>query len=305
MEVKALSELSSELLAEIKRLHFQTKKLVDQGITGGYKSAFRGIGMEFEEIREYLPGDDTRSIDWKVTARYQKPFIKSYREERELTVCIAVDVSASTLSGTKKHIREQLIAKIGAMLTLIAKNNNDKVGLLTFSDQVESYHPPRKARHAVWRILREVLSPKRHNKKTNLAATCKYLRQVLKRHSIVFIISDFIDDNFELELAALQNKHEVCAIIIRDPGETELPNAGLINFIDPETGESIVIDSSNTEVRKKYSNVAKRINTQRLSTLKRYGIDHIVIESEEEISGKLRKYFLRRGNQRSSSLSVT
>lgn len=288
------SSLDPKVIAEIKRLQFQTKKLVDQGISGQYRSAFRGLGIEFEEVREYFPGDDTRAIDWKVTARHQKPFIKSFREERELTVCIAVDISASTLCGTKSNVREYLIAKVGAILTLIAKNNNDKVGLLTFSSCVESYYPPRKAKHAVSRILTEVLSPKRTQDATNLGIACKHLSKVLKKHSIIFIISDFLDAHYEKEMSALSNKHEVCAIVVHDESDLELPNVGLLKIIDQETKQSILLDTNNPKTRKLYKEQAKLKREVRNDYFKRSAIDFLEITNENEVINQLRRYFTKR-----------
>lgn len=299
-----LSSIDPKILAEIKRLQFQTKKLVDRGISGQYRSAFRGLGMEFEEVREYFPGDDTRAIDWKVTARYQKPFIKSFREERELTVCIAVDISASTLCGTQQNIREHLIAKVGAVLTLIAKNNNDKVGLLTFSNCIESYHPPRKAKHAVARILTEVLSPNRTQAGTSIATACQHLRKVLRKHSIIFIVSDFLDQNYEKELAVLRNKHEVCAIVISDQSDLELPRVGLLKTIDSETGAIVTIDTKDQKTRKAYAKEANRLKKQRGDYFKRHAIDFLEIKNDEDIINQLRKYFSKRSTKQSGIRSV-
>ena len=254
-------QLDPELLAEIKKLHFQTKRLADENLMDSYKSAFRGTGIEFEEVREYLPGDDIRSIDWKVTARTGTPFIKSFREERELTVLIAVDVSASTHTGTRGQLREELIAKVGAVLTLIALGNNDKVGLLTFSDIVESYHPPRKARSAVWRILHEVLMPRSSKNtasdKTNTAELFSFISRVMKRRAIIFVISDFLELNFEDELASVAKRHDLTVMPVVDPSDFQLPAAGLLKVVDPETGAERLIDSGNPTVQDEYRKRAR------------------------------------------------
>lgn len=286
-------ELDPALLAEIRTLHFHVKKLADQGISGSYRSAFRGRGIEFEEVREYLPGMDIRSIDWKVTARSGTPYVKSYREERELTVMIAVDVSASTITGTRCQLRDTLLAKAGAVLTLIALANNDKVGLVTYSDSLETYHPPRKARSSVWRILHEVLTPGLYRRGTDLAGLCFFLNKVLKRKSIIFILSDFASpsSDFEHQLAVLTKRHDVTALWARDPVEFELPPRGLFRLRDPETGSETVVDCSNAAVRRKFSELMQNHEQSIRSAFRRRGVGVIELRTDQPFVYEMRRFF--------------
>lgn len=294
MELFNRSSLSTAELAEIKRLHFFTRRLVNAGIAGEYRSAFRGHGIEFEEVREYTPGDDVRSIDWKVTARMNAPFVKSYREERELTVVIAVDVSASTHSGTCRQLRERLIAQVGAVLTLIALNNNDKVGLVTFSDRLETYHPPRKGRGAVWRILKEVLNPAVYSRGTDLSALFVFLNSVLKRRSIIFILSDFFASGYDTALATLAKRHDCVAVRVKDPVDTTLPPIGLISLCDPETGTTTLLDLGSTASRTAYEELSANAQKQFGDTLQRYRIDCIELQTNKSFVHELKRYFERR-----------
>ncbi len=286
--------LTPDLLAEIKRLHFQTKRLADQGVVGRYRSAFRGLGMEFEEVREYFPGDDVRAIDWKVTARSQKPYIKTYREERELTVVVAVDVSASTLAATRGRIRADIVARVGAILTLIALNNNDKVGLVTFSDRIESYHPPRKAKSAVWRILHEVLTPTSANRATDIGGLCRFLSNVLTRRSIIFLVSDFIGESFELPLATLAKRHDVTALVVTDPADAELPKTGMVAVVDPETDERVLIDCADDAVREAYRAEARRAHLHRSSLLRRLGVASVELATDRPFMSEIKRFFDRK-----------
>lgn len=291
MTQKTLSSLDPELLQEIRRIHFQTRRSADRGLSGSYRSAFRGKGIEFEEVREYFPGDDVRAIDWNVTARSGIPHIKTYREERELAVLLAVDVSASTFTGTRLQLRESLIARVGAMITLIALRNNDKVGLVTYSDQLESYHPPRKARSAVWRILHEVMSPGEYRPQTDLAALFVFLRQVLKRKTVVFVLSDFISPPFEQEIALLSKRHEINLIQVADPIDSSLPDVGLFRTRDPETAQELLLDTSDPKVRSSFEtrSVARQ---QTLNSLcAKHGIDLLRLQTNEDYMHSLRQFF--------------
>lgn len=296
VRTSAPRQLPPEILQEVKKLHFHTRRLADQGLRGSYRSAFRGQGIEFEEVREYVPGDDVRSIDWKVTARSQKAFVKSYREERELTVLLAVDVSASTMTGSKQQLRETLLAKVGAVLTFIALANNDKVGLVTFSDRIEQYHPPRKARSAVWRILHEVLTPQAHGSKTALPDAIAFMNRVLKRKSIIFILSDFFDRSYELPLATLAKRHDVTAVVVRDPLDFALPAGGLVQVRDAETGEERVVDLADATVRDEYAKRVQHSHQALSQTFASLGIDALQLRTDEEFMPKLRRYFHSRSN---------
>ncbi len=298
------TKLSPEVLAEIRKLHFHTRQLASEGIAGQYRSAFRGRGMEFEEVREYTPGDDVRSIDWKVSARMNMPYIKMFREERELTVMIAVDVSGSTLTGTRKYLRDELIARVGAVLTLIALMNNDKVGLVTFDTQLRTYHPPRKARGAVWRILHEVMGSLEENRTqsisagTNLADMCDFLSKVLRRRSIVFLLSDFLDSGISRTLGTLSKRHDVTAIVAADPADIELPNAGLINITSPESGVTRLIDTSDPHIRKDYREKALYAKKALKTLMARHRVGLIELQTDEPFMPALAKYFGQRTTQR-------
>lgn len=297
MELFGTTKIGPEILAEIRKLHFQTRRLANEGVSGQYRSAFRGRGMEFEEVREYRPGDDVRSIDWKVTARKRVPYVKSFREERELTVMIAVDVSASTFTGTRGQLRETLLAKVGAVLTLIALQNNDQVGLVTFSDTLQSYHPPRKARGAVWRILQEVLGRSDDTAsggRTDLGALCLFLNSVLKRRAIVFLLSDFLDDNYETALGALAKRHDVTACIVTDPADVELPPSGLVEVSDPESGTAALLDCSDEPMRREFRRAMQEAEARRTNILRRHRVNVINLQTDQPFMPALQLYFSRR-----------
>jgi len=290
MELFKRRSLPSELLAEIRNLHFQTKRFADEGVIGQYRSAFRGHGIEFEELREYVPGDDIRSIDWKVTARLGRPYVKRYREERELSVMLAVDVSASTRTGTKSQVREEIVAQVAALLTLVALRNNDKVGLVTFSDRIETFHPPRKARSAVWRILHEVLSPEVSSSGTDIDGVCRFLNNVLGKPSIVFLISDFFATGYESSLALLAKRHDLTAVSVRDPGDTELPDLGLIRLRDPETGKACLVDTSDPIWRAEYLDNANAWREKAKHTFSKNRIGLLELYTDQPVIAPLKRY---------------
>lgn len=293
-----LQQLEPEIFAEIKRLHFLSLRLANETAAGAYKSAFRGQGMEFEEVREYVPGDDIRSIDWKVTARTHTPHIKRYREERELTVIVAADVSASTFCGTGTKLRERIIAKTAAVLSLIAQRNNDNVGLVTFSDRIEHYHPPRKARGAAWCIIHEVLTPGNYNARTDLGTACEFLSRVLKRRAIVFLISDFMTSDYELPLARLAARHDVTAIRVEDPADTVLPRVGLAYLKDPETGEEALVDTNNAALRAHYKKESRR-KAENLSELFRQNkVGLLNLKTDGPFIDVIRKFFELKAQKR-------
>jgi uncharacterized protein (DUF58 family) len=300
MDLFQKTVLTPEQIAEVRKLHFSTKHIVTEGIAGQYRSAFKGRGIEFEEVRPYIPGDDVRSIDWKVTARTNIPHVKSYREERDLTVMIVVDVSSSTVTGTKNQLRERLIAQVGAALTLMALNNNDKVGLATFSDRLETYHPPRKGRNAVWRILQEVLSRSEYHPRTDLRELCIFLNSILKKKSVLFIVSDFFAGGYEEPLATLSKRHDVTAIVVEDPIDYALPNAGLIQVVDPESNQTCLIDAGNEKVRLAYTMHAEKLRQERTSLLRRNGAKVVELATNESFIPQLKKYFESRDIYRRS-----
>lgn len=300
----AFSQLDPNLIQEIRRLSFITRKMASTGLMGVYKSAFRGQGIEFEEVREYQPGDEIRSIDWKVTARTGQPFVKSYREERELTVMIAVDISASTLTATKGQLRSSLIAQVGALLTFIALHNRDKVGLVTFAEEVKSYFPPKRNRSSVWRILHEVLGAERNHRGTDIKNLCSFLSGVLKGHAVIFIISDFKSPSFEKEISILNKRHDVTAIRIMDACDRELSGSGMIRAVDPESGESFLIDLSSAETRERYSHLANTANHNLRTMFRQRKVDLLELSSDQPFLDTLRNFFLAKQSSKSRTSYV-
>ena len=295
MDLSKNTILTPELFAEIKRLQILVHRMVNERTAGQYRSAFRGQGIEFQDLREYFPGDDIRSIDWKVTARSRKPYVKSYREERELTVMVAIDVSRSTRSGTRSQLRSALVAKLGAVLTLLALRNNDKVGLVTFSDQIETYHRPRKARSAIWRILHEVLAPQEYRPRTDIGGSLGFLKKVLKRSSVVFVISDFLDGkDFEQELAVLGKRHDVTAVLVTDPSEFALPEAGLVTVEDPESGRTVLLDTTSRDLRSTYGKLADEARRDLRATFRKHRIGLLELSTDRPFMHDVRRYFTRR-----------
>lgn len=305
--------LDAEMLAEIKRLHFYTRKLANEGLVGQYRSAFRGRGVEFEEVREYAPGDDISSIDWKVTARTGKPFIKCYREERELSVMLACDVSASTYTGTRGQLRARVLAQLGALFTLVALANNDKVGLVTYSDRLETYHPPRKARGAVWRILHEMMGMRNQDRGTDLAACLSFLNLTLKRSSVVFFLSDFnfsgnsvaaVESNiakFEVALGVLAKRHDVTAVRVKDFIDSDIALSSqrmLLRVVDPETGQPRIIDTGDIRVLEAYRERAMERELQLSRLFARYGVSLLTVDTVDDILPVINRYFaVRRGKR--------
>jgi len=241
--------LTKELLKQVRQIEIKTRGVVNDVFSGEYHSVFKGRGMEFSEVREYQPGDDVRSIDWNVTARFGHPFIKIFEEERELTVMLLVDLSGSLVFGTVEKTKQQIAAELSAILAFSAMKNNDKVGLILFTDQIEKFVPPRKGRSHVLRIIREVLSFEPHGNKTDLKGALEYFNHTIKKKSIAFLISDFIDEGYEKIIRIVGKKHDLIGLVLRDPREKELPKAGLIKFRDAETNQIRYIDTSDKNVR--------------------------------------------------------
>lgn len=239
----------AEILKKVKRVEIDTRKMVNNIFSGEYHTHFKGQGMTFADFREYVAGDDIRSISWTLTARAGKPYIKTFEEERELTMILAVDVSGSQDYGSKNYFKGETLTYVAATLAFSAVKNNDQVGLLLFSDEVELYLPPKKGRAQVYRILRELLYFKPKSQKTNIASGLDYLRGVLKKRSTVFLLSDFRDQNYEASLRLLERKHEVIAGLVQDETEFVFPDVGLIELQDAETGEVSLIDTSNPVFR--------------------------------------------------------
>jgi uncharacterized protein (DUF58 family) len=289
-----MTKLSQEDFQKIRKIQIHTSQLVNEILAGAWHSAFKGRGIEFEEVREYQSGDEVRSIDWNVTARMHHPYVKVFREERELTVVLLVDVSASSRFGSQNHLKRDLIAEIGAALTFSAIRNSDKVGLILFSDFVEKYIPPKKGVRHVLRVIRELLAYTPQGKGTNLLSALDFAGGVLKKSAICFLISDFICSLYQKEMSILAKKHDLIAINITDPYEMEFPEMGLVNIIDLETGEFHTINTSNQLVLEhfKNKNVERRNDVE--WTMKTIGAGFLNIRTDEPYLPVLHKFFKTR-----------
>jgi uncharacterized protein (DUF58 family) len=288
------STLPPELLAQIRRIEIRARRLASTLLAGDYRSVFRGSGIEFAEAREYVPGDDVRLIDWNVTARMGTPWVKHYVEEREINVISAVDLSASQLAAGPRSGRLGVAAEVCALLSFAAAFNNDLTGLLTFSDRVERFVPPAHGPRHVLRLVREVLFHDDPHPATDLAASVDYLSRVLRRRSIVFILSDFFDAGYEQSLRTLGRRHEVVALTLVDPLDLELPDVGLIELEDAERGGRVLLDSSNRDVRRRYRDAALERAEQRRATLASAGVDEVELRLDEDYVAPLLHYFRRR-----------
>lgn len=255
--------ISPELFAQIRAIQVRTRRLVTDVMAGDYESTFKGRGMEFEEVREYQPGDDVRHIDWNVTARTGLPHVKVHKEERELTVMLVVDVSASGSFGTVDRFKRQAAAEAAAILAYAAVKSNDRVGLVVFSDQVESYIPPKKGSGHVWRVIREILGARARRRGTDIEGALRFLAKVLKRRAVVFVVSDFIDSGYDDALRTLARRHEVTAVTVGDPAEQVLPDVGLLEVEDAETGQRILIDTSNAKARARFDQRRRKVAAAR------------------------------------------
>ncbi len=285
---------TSELLKKVRRIEIKTKGLSKHIFAGQYQSAFKGRGMAFSEVREYGFGDDIRNIDWNVTARFSKPYIKIFEEERELTVMLMIDVSNSQNFGTKSRFKENLVTELAAVLAFSAIQNNDKVGVIFFSDKIEKFIPPKKGKKHILFIIRELISFKPESKKTDISVALKYLVNVIKKRSTVFILSDFFDKDFTKALQTAKHKHDIVALKIYDEREETMPNIGLIKFEDSETGKEMWINTSNKKVRENFKNrnIANEHNLKQ--TFLRTGVDYARINTNEDYIKPLLRLFKTR-----------
>jgi len=283
-----------EILRQVKLLELRTRGLVNSLFAGEYRSVFKGQGMEFAEVREYVAGDEVRSIDWNVTARMQRPFVKRYIEERELTVMLAVDVSGSERFGTRRRFKSELASELAAVLAMAAIRNNDRVGTIMFTDRVEHVVPPRKGRRHALRVIRDLLAFEPEGRGTDLAAATDYLSKMLHHKSVIFLVSDFMDEGIEHPLKLLAQRHDVVAVTVRDPSELELPDVGLARFVDPETGETIDVDTSDPDVRAQFLKNVGGDADRRRRLLRRLAIDEIPVSTDQSIMDPLLKFFRTR-----------
>jgi uncharacterized protein (DUF58 family) len=289
--------LPKEIIRKVRRIEIRTKRLVNDVFSGEYHSIFKGRGMEFEEVREYQPGDDVRVIDWNVTARYGHPFVKRFKEERELTVMILVDASSSGEFGTAQRMKGEIAAELCSVLAFSAIKNNDRVGMIIFTDRVEKYIPPKKGSSHVLRLIREVLYFEPQHQRTDINCALEFLGRVIKRRSVVFLVSDFLSSGFEKLLAIANKKHDLVAIKIADPRETELPNVGFIELEDTETGEQIVIDTRNPEVRRSFQQYSLKEKRNLDRSFRSVNLDHIYITTDRSYVEPLMAFFRLRAKR--------
>tara|TARA_R100001369_G_scaffold29172_1_gene52385 strand:- start:75276 stop:76142 length:867 start_codon:yes stop_codon:yes gene_type:complete len=285
---------TKELLKKVRKIEIKTKRLSNHVFGGEYHSTFKGRGMTFSEVRSYQFGDDVRSIDWNVTARYNEPFVKVFEEERELTMMLVVDVSGSELFGSKQQFKREIITEIAATLAFSATQNNDKIGLLLYSDQMELFIPPKKGRSHVLRIIRELLEFEPKGKRTDLVEALKYVSSVMKKKAIIFVLSDFMADGYQQTLKILSGKHDVTGIRIYDEREEEIPNLGLVQMIDGETGEMMVVNTGAKSVRTAYAKYFRERETYFKESFNKSGAGTISTRVDEGYVKKLLGYFKRR-----------
>ena len=286
---------TKELLKKVRKIEIKTRRLSDHVFGGEYHSTFKGRGMTFSEVRQYQFGDDVRNIDWNVTARYNEPYIKVFEEERELTMMLMVDVSGSEMFGTEQQFKNEVVTEIAATLAFSATQNNDKIGLILFSDKVELYIPPKKGRSHVLRIIRELIEFKPESKHTNLAEALKFLSNVMKKKAIVFVLSDFIADDYSQTMKIVSGKHDVTGIRVYDKREEEIPNLGMVQMQDEETGELMLVNTSSKKVRINYGKFYhEKVNYYKESFTKS-GAGVINCRVDESYVKKLLGYFKRRG----------
>jgi uncharacterized protein (DUF58 family) len=283
-----------EVLRQVKLIELRTRGLVNSLFTGEYRSVFKGQGMEFAEVREYQPGDEVRSIDWNVTARMRRPFVKRYIEERELTVMLAVDLSGSERFGTVRRFKSELATELGAVLAMSAVRNNDRVGILLFTDRVEHVVPPRKGRRHALRVIRDLLVHEPEGRGTDVPGAVDYLGKMLSHHAIVFMISDFIGQDVERPLKLLSQQHDVVAVTVEDPSERVLPDVGLARLTDPETGLTVNVDTSDPEVRAQYERAVGAEHDARRQLLRRLAIDEVPVRTDTGYIEPLLKFFRAR-----------
>ena len=292
-----MSGISPEILRQVKRIELQTRRLVNSRFVGEYHSVFKGQGMEFSEVREYQPGDEVRTVDWNVSARMRRLFVKRFVEERELTVLLIVDCSGSSRFGTGERDKQAMAAELAAVLALTATRNNDRVGLLLCSDRIEHVVPPRKGRRHALRLVRDVLAWPSSSRGTDLAVALDWAARVLTHHSVVFVISDFVTPPVERQLKLLSQRHDLVAVVLDDPGERTLPNLGVVRLVDAETGRLAEIDTSRQEVRERYLRELGTEREARQRLLRRLAIDEVLVRTERGYAEPLMRFFSARARR--------
>tara|TARA_B100000809_G_scaffold266892_2_gene332639 strand:- start:12313 stop:13185 length:873 start_codon:yes stop_codon:yes gene_type:complete len=288
---------TKEILKKVRKIEIKTRRLSDHIFSGEYHSSFKGRGMTFSEVREYQFGDDIRNIDWNVTARYNQPYIKVFEEERELTMMLVVDISGSELFGTTSQFKKDTITEIAATLAFSATQNNDKVGLILFSDAVELFIPPKKGKSHVLRIIRDLIEFHPKSKKTNINEALKYLSNVMKKKTIVFVLSDFMDNSYEQTLKIVGKKHDVTGIRVYDKHDAEIPNLGMVPMQDSESGETIMVNTSSKSVRNAYKANYLELTDFYKTTFSKSGAGTISTQVDESYVKKMLGYFKQKGGK--------
>ncbi|MGK0388459.1 MAG: hypothetical protein ACI94Y_001189 [Maribacter sp.] len=282
---------TKELLQKVRKIEIKTKGMSKHLFSGAYHSTFKGRGMSFSEVRNYFPGDDVRTIDWNVTARTNEPYIKVFEEERELTAVLLVDVSRSSMFGTTSQMKSEFITEISAVLAFSAIQNNDKVGVIFFSDKVEKFIPPKKGKQHILRIIRELLDFRPESNGTNLGVAIRYLNNVIKKRSIAFILSDFLTEGYDNALRVAAKKHDIIGLRIYDPRDETLPNIGLVRMADAETGRKLWIDTASKSVRDKYESFNKNLVNNFKTLFSKAGKDTVSIRTDESYEKALLGFF--------------
>jgi len=289
--------LTQDLAKKIRRIQITTTRIVNQVMAGQYQSAFRGRGMEFAEVREYTPGDDIRTIDWNVTARFGKPFVKQFVEERELTVLFLNDLSGSQFFGSVNRLKSELAAEICAVLAFSAIRNNDRVGSVLFSDTIHNFIPPKKGTQHVLRVVRDLLYTRPENRGTDIAGVLDYLNRIQKRRAVVFLVSDFLGSDFEKNLRLAARRHDLVAVVVEDPREYELPDAGWLTLRDPETGRAWTVNTSRKQVRDTWKSEMEKLRADRDRLLKSIGIDTLYVSTAHSYESDLYRFLKNRARR--------
>jgi uncharacterized protein (DUF58 family) len=287
-----------EVLKEVRRIQIVARRQVNDLLAGEYLSAFKGRGMEFDTVREYVPGDEIRSIDWNVTARSEGPYVKTFCEERELTILLAVDISASGAFGSQRISKIETAVEVAAVLMFTSLKNNDKVGLMFFADDVVKYIPPRKGRGNVLRLIREMLATEPVKSETNIAKALEYIGRVQRRRAVVFVLSDFIGPDCSRALAVANQRHDCIAVTLEDPRERELPNVGFLTLRDAETDEMIELDTRNPRVRALFAKAANDRQIRIKELLRKANVDRLEIRTDQSYATSLQRFFRMRERQR-------
>lgn len=287
--------MDQDILKKVRKIEIKARGLSQQMFSGEYHSAFKGHGMAFSEVREYQYGDDVRDIDWNVTARLNHPYVKVFEEEREMTVMLLVDVSGSNRFGTHHQFKEELVAEVAATLAFSAIQNNDKVGVIMFSDRIEKFIPPKKGSTHILRIIRELITFRPESNGTDIATALKYFTNVIKKRCTAFLLSDFYDDDYDEALKIAAEKHDLVAIRIADEKEKRLPDLGLVKFYDPESATTLWVDTSSRETREQFAKTYSTYETNVKAIMQRYGIDNTEVLTGEDFVKPLLKLFKMRG----------